>query len=288
MKEAGAGIRRLGVHASVAGGLPLGLGRAHLLGCTTVQLFTHNPRGWLAREIPPGEIGEFRLYRKKLGISPVYVHASYLINMASTSEELREKSIALLSVEMERADALGADYVVLHPGSARDEGAMKRAVASLREVLEGKGHGAGLLVENTSGKAGDIASNVRDMARILEGAGGLAPGVCIDTCHAFAAGYDIAGAEGLDRLAREVEKYLGRDSVKLIHLNDSTREAGTGLDRHEHIGRGRIGDEGLGRFLNHPAFGTAPVILETPKKSEADDAMNLGRAKRLFQFCKRS
>lgn len=281
------GIRRLGVHASVAGGLPRGLMRAYLLGCTTVQIFTHNPRSWAVRPIPREEIEEFRRSRKKLGITPVYAHASYLINMASTSEELRRKSIALLSVEMERADALGADHVVLHPGSARDDGATKRAVASLREVLEGKGHEAGLLVENTSGKAGDIASGIVDMARILDGSGGVAAGVCIDTCHAFAAGYDISGAEGLDRLAREVEKYLGRESVKLIHLNDSKKEAGTGMDRHEHLGRGGIGGKSLGRFLNHPAFRAAPVILETPKESEADDAANIARATILFPFSER-
>jgi deoxyribonuclease-4 len=197
-----------------------------------------------------------------------------------------ERSIQLLVQEMDLADSLGADYVVLHTGSASQdsmENARKRAIGALRIVAGLRQWESKLLLENTAGERGDISSNIDDLAEIVgQTDSSLIAGVCIDTCHAFAAGYDISGDQGVSELVREVEKWLGVDSVKLIHLNDSKKGCNSRVDRHEHIGQGGIGVEGLERFVNHPTFRTIPLILETPKKSEEDDPRNLKVVRSLF------
>ena len=163
-------MRRLGVHTSIAGGLHLSLERAHALGCTTVQIFSHNPRGWAVKQILEEEAEKFQLLRNKFNISPVYIHTSYLINMASWDRHLRKKSIDLLAIEMKRADILGADFVILHTGSAsgRDSGlSRKRAIEALREVAQRGQWRARLLIENTAGERGDIASDIVSLSEIL-------------------------------------------------------------------------------------------------------------------------
>jgi deoxyribonuclease IV len=279
-------MRRLGVHTSIAGGLHLSLERAHALGCDTMQIFSHNPRGWYVKPLSEEDISRFRSLRTQFNISPVYIHTSYLINMASKDTLLRKKSVDLLSVELDRADAIGADYVILHAGSASgDDGhiARHRAVDALKAVARVKKWKAGLLIENTAGERGDISSGIMDLAEIVHGvAGPLIAGVCIDTCHAFAAGYDIGTGKGVDRIADELEEYIGIDNVKLVHINDSKGAAGSGLDRHEHIGYGKIGVKGLKIFINNPAFKDVPLVLETPKKKETDDPANIDRVRKMM------
>jgi deoxyribonuclease-4 len=276
-------MRPVGLHTSIAGGLHLALERGHALGCTTVQIFSHNPRGWAVSALSGEEVEAFRSARMRTGINPVYIHCSYLLNIASPKEDLRVKSAHALRAEMERADLIGADYVVLHSGTAHDGLGLKRAQQSIREAIAGSDEfRAGLLIENTSGKRGDITSRVADMAALLDGTGGRAAGVCIDSCHAFAAGYDLTTAEGLHALASEVERLLGGGAVRLIHLNDSKGDHATGTDRHEHIGQGRIGMHGLGALLAHPVFASVPVVLETPRETDADDLGNLARARSLM------
>lgn len=279
--------RRLGVHVSIAGGVHLAPERARALGCTAMQIFSHNPRGWAARPIPGDEASAFKALRAEYGISPVFVHCSYLINVASKDEVLREKSISLLKLELQRADAIGAEFVVLHPGSSSgDEDAGRaRAIESIARALAGEGFEASLLIENTSGKRGDITPRIKDLAEIREGLIGRGfqiGGVCIDTCHAFAAGYDISGKNGVESLAVEITRMLPEGFVKLIHLNDSKGACGSGLDRHEHIGMGNIGINGLRALLRHFAFAFAPVILETPKETDGDDPRNLAAARSLL------
>jgi deoxyribonuclease-4 len=276
-------MRRLGVHTSIAGGLHLALRRGHELGCTTVQIFSHNPRGWRTRAITQQEVSLFTGLRRELDISPVYVHASYLINIASPSGELWRKSASMLEEEMRRADQIGADFIVLHTGSAHDAEGAHRAAKGIREALGRKKFKAGLLIENTSGKRGDIASGIIEIAGIMEEADGHVCGVCIDSCHAFAAGYDLRKMRGMNRLAHEAEEYIGRHRIKLIHLNDSRGHAGSGTDRHEHIGLGKIGMDALRRFVNHPTFANIPVVLETPKKSDADDVENLKKVREMLR-----
>jgi len=274
-------MRRIGVHTSIAGGLHMALRRAHALGCTTAQIFSHNPRAWKTDDISANESAMFKRLRRELDIAPVYVHASYLLNVASASRELWDKSVCLLAEEMRRADSVGADFVVLHTGSARDPRGLERACAGIRRALGQQRFEAGLLVENTSGKQGDIASSVEELARIMEGAGGLPAGLCIDSCHAFAAGYDIRSPEGVDALSQSIGRLLGKDAVKLIHLNDSKGGLGSGRDRHEHIGKGMIGNRGLAGFINHPSFKIAHIILETPKDDDASDGANLSQVREL-------
>lgn len=277
----------MGVHTSIAGGLPLSLERAHALGCMTLQIFSHNPRQWHAPPLAEEAAARFRELRATFDLSPVFVHASYLINLAAAGAEVYEKSLKLLIQELDLADGLGADYVVLHTGSASQDAApnaRKRAVAALKTVAAEGRWAARLLLENTAGERGDISSSMADLAEIFHNVGAtLIGGICIDTCHAFAAGYDIAHAEGADLLAREISGAFGPGAVKLVHLNDSKRPLGSRVDRHEHLGQGAIGNEGLRTFVAHRAFKEIPLILETPKKDEEDDRRNLGIARSLLR-----
>ncbi len=267
--------RRIGAHLSIAGGLHMAIDRADALGCSALQMFSHNPRGWHVSPITPDDAALFRQKSSELDVTPVFIHTSYLINLASPKDELRQKSLLMLRNELLRAHAIGAEYVVTHTGTAHDEEGIDRAIASIIKALKGIKTDAKLLIENTSGKRGDITSKVRDLAAIKDATGGLVKGVCIDSCHAYAAGYDLSTAHGIEVMAAEVEKYLGADAVRQIHLNDSKGEFDSGTDRHEHLGKGNIGIDGLSGFINHKVFAHCPVILETPKKADDDDEMNL-------------
>jgi deoxyribonuclease IV len=278
--------RRLGVHTSIAGGVHHSVERAHGLGCSTMQIFSHNPRQWFVREIPDGEVSQFKKLRSLHSLYPVFVHTSYLINLCAVSRDIFEKSLQLLTREMELADELCADYVILHTGSASQDSehnARRKAIKALRATIGRHTWNSRLLLENTAGERGDISSRIRDITQIIEGTGSdVIGGVCLDTCHAFAAGYDLSTEEGLSEFVSEIEYYLGTHAIKLIHLNDSKRSYGSKVDRHEHIGKGYIGREGLRRFVTHPAFWMVPLILETPKKSEIDDLRNLKTVKRFL------
>jgi len=278
--------RRIGVHVSIAGGIDKGLERAKDLGCTTVQMFSHNPRGWRIGTRGEEEIARFRELKNALDISPVFIHTSYLINLASPSQDLTGRSEAMVIEELNIADQINAEYVVLHTGSASGDdpsSARRRAIEAL-EIIAGKGQWkAGLLLENTAGERGDITSHIHELAEIIDLVRpGLVAGICIDTCHAFSAGYDISTAEGVDALAEEIGRCCGRDMLRLVHLNDSKKRIGSGVDRHEHIGEGAIGKKGFRRFVNHPFFTGIPLVLETPKNSEDDDRRNLKTVRAYF------
>jgi deoxyribonuclease IV len=281
-------MRRLGVHTSIAGGLSLSLERAHALGSNTMQIFSHNPRGWTIKEIPDEESARFKTLRQRLDISPVYIHTSYLINMASKDSILRRKSIDMLREEMNRADVLGADFVILHTGSASGDDerlSRERAIAAVNEVAQMGTWHAGLLIENTAGERGDISSQIKDLSEILHGVyGSLISGICFDTCHAFSAGYDMRDDEGIQMIVREIETHITTQKVKLIHLNDSKGERGSGIDRHEHIGMGKIGLTGLQHFIQSRPFCAIPLILETPKKQDSDDPRNLRTVRKMLRL----
>jgi deoxyribonuclease IV len=279
-------MRKIGVHTSIAGGLHQSLQRARELGCNTVQIFSHNPRGWLIRDRNHYEYEAFRKMRQECDISPVFIHSSYLINLASRGADLIRKSVNMVAAEMDIADAIGAEYVILHTGSASGEdpaAAREKAISCLLEVsVMGKWR-SGILLENTAGERGDITSRIEEIGEILEAVpGALISGVCIDTCHAFSAGYDMRTARAADFIAGEIGKHIGNDRVKLLHVNDSKGNLGSGVDRHEHIGRGNIGLAGLRNILTHPAFLAVPLILETPKKEDNDDNRNLSTVRRLI------
>lgn len=273
-------IRPIGVHTSIAGGIYFSLERASELGCTAMQIFSHNPRGWYVKPLTDTDISRFRELQERLEIFSV-IHTSYLINLAAKTNELLDKSIQLMKVEMDRAEALGIEYVVLHTGSASGVDpivARAKAIDSLRMLSRLGSWHSKILLENTAGEKGDITSSMKDLGTVINEVGNdLIGGVCIDTCHAFAAGYNITSKSGVDQLAKEVESHIGCSNIKLIHLNDAKGDVGSGLDRHENIGEGKIGSKGLGLFVNHRVFRDLPLILETPKKHEDDDLHNLQR-----------
>jgi len=279
-------MRRIGVHTSIAGGIHKSIERAKRLGCNTLQIFSHNPRGWAVRDIPRDQIRTFVALKKTYDMSPVFIHTSYLINLASSQKTLRNKSMKMLRYEMGIADRIGADYVVLHTGSASGDDpktARKRVIESLTEVSQMEKRKSSLLLENTAGQRGDITLKIHEIAEIVQGVpAGLISGICLDTCHAFTAGYNLRQEKGIRVLSDEIEKNFDNDMVKLLHLNDSKGALGSGLDRHAHIGKGEIGTRGIKKFLLYPQFSQIPVILETPKKSEADDIENLKKVKKLL------
>ncbi len=278
-------MRKIGVHTSILGGLHRSLERAKFLGCNTMQIFTHNPRGWDIKKITYEESLLFRSLREDLNISPIFVHASYLINLSSGDKTLQKRSINLLINEMKRADIIGADYVILHPGSASDSDkdiSRKRTISALIEVSKSGSWNAGLIIENTAGEKGDISSLIVHMSEIINNVKtDLIRGICIDTCHAFAAGYDIRSDKGIKQIVEEIRFYIGIDKLKVIHLNDSKGDLGSGIDRHEHIGMGKIGKIGLKKFIKCFYFKNIPIILETPKKNETDDLNNLEKVRKM-------
>ncbi|MGD0885269.1 MAG: deoxyribonuclease IV [Thermodesulfovibrionales bacterium] len=279
--------RRLGVHTSIAGGVHFSMERAKVLGCNTVQIFSHNPRTWSVSPIPEDAILLFKELRKAYDIDPVFIHSSYLINLASPSSNIRGKSANLLIQEMDLADVLDADYVVLHTGSASqvaEAAARKTAIATLREVSKKRYRKASILLENTAGERGDITSRMTDLAEIIdEVESPLISGVTIDTCHAFQAGYELTSRKGLTGMIKEIEASMGLERIKLIHLNDSKKSFHSRVDRHEHIGSGSIGKRGLQTLINHPSLMNIPLILETPKKGADDDLKNLAVVKKLIK-----
>jgi deoxyribonuclease-4 len=270
---------RLGVHTSIAGGVSLSIERAAALKCTTLQIFSHNPRQWKVSPIPREEAERFAALRKEHDIGPAFVHASYLINLASASKTVLEQSIELLRHELENADTLGAEYVVLHTGSASGADPDKARAAAAKSILKAIGRrsfSASLILENTAGQKGDITSSIKALAEIFERCGsGQIAGICVDTCHAFASGYDISSKTGIDQLLSEINMHVGLDKLKLIHLNDSKKAVGSRVDRHEHIGDGFIGMNGFRKLLSDKRISRVPLILETPKKTDDDDKRNL-------------
>lgn len=275
----------MGVHTSIAGGISRSIERAAQLNCNTIQIFSHSPRQWKKTRIPAAEVNQFAELRQKYDISPVFVHASYLINLASLSSVVVKKSMDLLSYEMENADMIGAEYVVVHTGSASGEDkkrAREKAAMALQRSINKKGK-ASIILENTAGQRGDITSSIHALADIMDICNSdRIAGICIDTCHAFASGYDIAARGGLNTLVNEIKKYIGIDKLKLIHLNDSKKPLESGVDRHEHIGRGSIGIEGFRNILSDRRITNVPIILETPKDDEDDDRKNLETVFGLF------
>jgi deoxyribonuclease IV len=247
---------------------------------------------WRAR--PPGaaEAREFRDARVRLGLDPLAVHANYLINLAAADGAIRAQSIAAFRGELERSSALGADYVVVHPGSYRGmtpaEG-VEAAAASLADASEGLRTGRMMvLLEHTAGAGASLGSRFEELRAIRAAARKktkIRIGYCLDTCHLYASGHDIASKKGLDAMTGEARETLGFEHVRVIHANDSKGGPGSHLDRHANIGEGRIGESGFRRILAHPAWKEKPFILETPVENDGDDRKNLDTLKRL---CPRS
>lgn len=279
---------RAGVHTSIAGALENAAHRAHEIGCDAFQMFSANPRGWRAQRISEAACNKFCEVRAGHGLTPLAIHANYLINLAAPDPLVRVLSIAAFRGELKRAIALGADYVVLHPGSARN-GERGRAVAGFRESLlqAARGiqfNGLTVLVENTAGQGNVLGSSFEELAELLGGVAGEIPaGLCIDTAHLFAAGYPIHTPRGLNQTVRRLDATVGIDRVRLVHANDSKTAFESHCDRHAHIGEGYIGEDAFRRILRHPKLRRIPSICETPVDQPGDDRRNLDMIRRLGQ-----
>jgi deoxyribonuclease-4 len=277
---------RVGVHTSIAGGIENAAHHAKKIGCDTFQMFSANPRGWRTLDPTPAECSAFRATRRKYALSPVVIHDNYLINLASADPFIRERSIAAFRRELERAVALGADYLVTHPGSAKGASAAQAVDTCIKSLIAAaKGlqlDGLTILIENTAGQGSVIGRTFEEVAEIIVGTEKHLPmGACIDTAHSFEAGYAIHTGDGLRKAVQQLDASVGLKNVRVIHANDSKTTFGSHADRHQHIGKGQIGVEGFRRIVRHPRLRNLPFICETPIDRPGDDKRNLRMMRKL-------
>ncbi len=276
---------KLGVHVSIGKGLAGTIDRAEALGCDGFQMFVANPRGWARKPLEENEINKFKSKRKGSQHWPVVVHLAYLPNPASDDPELYEKSVVTLTEEFKRANLLEADFFVFHPGKNK---ACQRGIARISQavnlVLSQIGGPTIMLFENQAGAGGEIAGGFEELKELIAGVDIQdRVGICFDTCHAFAAGYDLRNRDGWETTLRDFNRLIGIEKLKLFHLNDALYELGSHRDRHQHIGLGKIGLEGFEYLVNHPQLNKIPGILETPQESEGDDLRNLAALRKMVR-----
>jgi deoxyribonuclease-4 len=263
--------------------------RARQIGATALQIFSDNPTAWRRRTEPPPRASEFIGYAARHGISPIAIHASYLINLAGSAEPFASQSRANLVHELRQAPAYGATLVNTHIGSHRGGGhaaGVRRIVENVAAALAEKPPTVRLVLENSAGGGDNIGSRLEDLATILEAIpAGLNDGLafCLDTAHLWGAGYDIGSGEGATAVIDQFARLVGLDRLAMVHLNDSRSELGSRNDRHEHVGAGRIGPIGLGAFIRDPRLASVAFMLETPGVDEGYDAVNMRRALLLYQ-----
>lgn len=275
------GSIRIGIHTSIAGDIASSLDIAHGLGANALQIFSASPRMWgkSTTRIPIADATRFRARRKELGLGPLVIHDNYLINLASANPVLRARSIQMFHQEIVAALVLGADFLVAHPGSGKERG-IEAAIAAIAQGLKQAARGLKLgdlqiLLENTAGQGSSIGSRFEELRAILDLCPDLPLGVCIDTAHTFAAGWDVRTPDGVEAALHQIERTIGLSRVPVIHTNDSKTACGSRVDRHENIGKGKIGLAAFGRILNHPLLTGKAFILETPIDKPGDDGRNV-------------
>jgi deoxyribonuclease-4 len=274
---------RLGAHESIGGGLYRALERGEAAGCQSLQIWTKNSRQWTTPPLDTAEIEQFQAARSQRDIHPIVAHASYLINIASPKPALYARSVKALIDEAERCEQLGLPYLVLHPGAHTGDGmdaGLQRAQAALRDVLTAlPGYRVRILLETTAGSGSALGSTFEELAALLEAdtdSTGL--GVCLDTCHVFAAGYDLRSEQAYETMMRALDETVGLNALHVVHLNDSRHPLGSRKDRHEHIGKGHLGVAGFQHILTDPRLEGIAGILETPKSEDLhEDRDNLAR-----------
>ncbi len=275
---------RIGAHISIAGGAGKTVERAETAGCEAIQIFSGNPRGWKVRKIGSKDAAELKKLCRRRHIQPIVIHSPYLINLSASDPEIYRKSLAAFERDLKRADLFKADYFVIHVGYHRGLGVeegIDRMAASISQTFRNlAGLKVRVMLENTAGAGSSLGHNFEYIAAIIERSG-LRERlyICLDTCHAFVSGYDIASADGLDQTLAEIDRLIGLDRLPVIHFNDSKFGLGSLRDRHAHIGEGEIGMEGMRRIVRHPALRNKIFILETPKDSPDADALNIARVK---------
>jgi deoxyribonuclease-4 len=285
------GSLRIGIHASIAGSYLNALEAARKLGCNALQIFSSSPRMWRGgpARIPEVDASAFRARRAELGLGPLVIHANYLINLAAAQPMLRTRSIQAFHDELVRGVALGADFLVVHPGS-RGEATPEQAVSTVIESVKQASKRASLgnlriLIENTAGMGVAVGSRLEEIAEILAGLKDVPAAACLDTAHLFAAGYDIKSETGLTSTIDVIDATISLDRVPIFHANDSKIPLGGRVDRHENIGEGKIGTEAFRRILTHPRLGASSpegltgraFVLETPIDQPGDDRRNVAK-----------
>jgi len=275
---------RIGVHVSIAGRIDEAIDRAASLGCETIQIFSRNPRGWESKPLVAEEVREFKRKRKEKDIYPILVHIPYLINLASPKDRLWKISIDSYIDDIKRTDILGAEYFITHlgahTGSGEKEG-LKRFCDGLNQVVKRAKPKTMILLETCAGQGTSLGHKFEHIRYMLNHIKTKNIGVCLDTCHVYVAGYDIATEKGLSSTLKEFDKIIGLKNLKAIHLNDAKGNLGSHLDRHDHIGKGKIKEEGFKRILRHPKLKHLPFVMETPKKGPQDDPVNIKTTRKL-------
>jgi deoxyribonuclease-4 len=282
-----------GVHTSIAGGLQNAVARAVEKGCDALQIFARNPRGWMERPLEVGEIHTFRDARERAGLFPLAIHAVYLINLAAQDAVILERSRTAFRQELIRGLEIGADYLVVHPGNPKTASAdagVYTAIESIREATQGlnlqgaaatksragKPNGLTILIENTAGQGSSIGCSFEQVADIVAALNDEVPiGVCLDTAHTLASGYDLSTATGFQKTVRQIQRSFTFEKLRLIHCNDSKTPLNSRVDRHQHIGLGHIGLEGFRRIIENANFRRLPFVLETPVDATRNDEGNL-------------
>lgn len=261
----------IGAHISISGGLHEALYAGKAIGATTIQIFTANQRQWTSKELLEEQIDAFKKTLKETGLTHIMSHDSYLINLGSPRTEVREKSIQAFREEMKRCQALGISYLNFHPGAALSEDreicllAIADAISSMQSFYDKKETGPMLLLETAAGQGSVVGSTFEELKFIIDQVKGKVPiGVCIDTCHVFAAGYDIRTSESLSAMLSSFDQTVGLSYLRAMHLNDSAHELGSRKDRHSPIGEGMIGKNGFSAIMKEPRLSALPKYLETP------------------------
>jgi deoxyribonuclease IV len=273
---------KIGLHCSVRQGFAAAVRQAASLGCDAVQIFPFNPRGWRTRVYTPEDFAALKRECEKTGISPLIVHANYIPNLCSSRESIFQRSLEALKADIQRCEEMAADYLVVHLGAyspeAGPEEGLKRAADALNQGLREHPGSVRVLIENVGGGQRRLGGRFEEIAALLGRVEhGDRLGVCFDTCHALAAGYDLHSKKGIQSTLEEFDRTIGLPRIHVIHVNDSRSPRGSHMDHHEHLGAGHIGPEGFRYFLNHPALAHCALILETPRDRPGADLENLVR-----------
>jgi deoxyribonuclease IV len=282
--------RRVGIHTSTAGGAESSAERAYRLGCNAFQIFSSSPRQWMPYELAASQCAEMKRLRERYNLKPLAIHANYLINLSGGNPEFHAKSIVAFRGELERALALGAEFLVVHPGSyrclSREEGLLQaaKAIAQSSQGLDLDKAGLRILIENTAGSEFSLGGNFEQVGELIQLLRKLVSvGACIDTCHTHVSGYDIVSELGLEQTLAQLDQAVGLKNVHIFHCNDAKAARGSKLDRHQHIGKGSIGLEPFRRLLNDSRLAHAAFIAETPIDEPLDDLMNVNALKSLVE-----
>ena len=278
---------KIGAHVSTAGGVSKAIGRGQEIGCEALQIFGSSPQSWAFRDVPEAEIEAFRQNMADTGMGPVFLHAIYLVNLGTNRPDVLEKGIDSLAAHLNLAGKLGADGLIFHPGSHGGvgfEGVLPQVADSIRKALDNAPDGPCLAVENMAGMGKHIGAKFEELGAILDAVDDQRLKVCLDTQHSFAAGYDLTTGEGIEDMLAQLDAGPGSANVVAIHANDSKRVCGSGVDRHENIGEGFIGESGFAVLMGHPAFANVPFLLEVPGfERKGPDRRNVDMLKEIRQ-----